>query len=211
MHKHHQTTAKTLNISEKQVSATAALLAEGATVPFVARYRKEATGSLDEMQISAIRDQLAQLAERDKRLQAVIESLVERDLLTDSLQRSLEAAPDLATLEDIYLPFRPKRRTRSMIAREKGLEPLAAAIFRQDNQPLSPEKYIDPVKEVLTAEDALGGARDIVAEWVSEDSWVRAKLRQLFSQRAMIQSKVVKKNIERVQNSGIILIGKSRP
>lgn len=197
MHKHHQTTAKTLNISEKQVSATAALLAEGGTVPFVARYRKEATGSLDETQISAIRDQLAQLGERDKRLQAVIESLVERDLLTDSLQRSLEAAPDLATLEDIYLPFRPKRRTRSMIAREKGLEPLASAIFRQNGQPVSPEKYIDPAKEVLTAEDALDGARDIVAEWASEDSWVRAKLRQLFSQRAMIQSKVIKKNKEK--------------
>ncbi len=197
MNKHHQTISKNLNINEKQISATAALLNEGATVPFVARYRKEATGSLDEMQISAILDQLAKLAERDKRLQAIIKSLSERDLLTDSLQKSLEAAADLATLEDIYLPFRPKRRTRSMIAKEKGLEPLAASIFRQDGKPVTPEKYIDPAKEVHTPEDALDGARDIIAEWVSENSAVRAKLRQLFNQRSMIHSKVIKKNEER--------------
>jgi len=196
MNKNHQAIAKALNISEKQVSATATLLAEGGTVPFVARYRKEATGSLDEIQIGAIRDQLAQLAERDKRLQAVIESLSERELLTDSLRKSLEGAPDLATLEDIYLPYRPKRRTRSMIAKEKGLEPLASANFRQDGRPVEPEKFIDPEKEVHSSEDALAGARDIIAEWVSEDQAARAQLRQLFSRKATIHSKVIKKKQE---------------
>jgi uncharacterized protein len=196
MNKHHRTISGALNISEKQVAATAALLAEGGTVPFVARYRKEATGSLDEIQIGAIRDQLGRLAELDKRLQAVVESLAERELLTDSLRKSLEAAPDLATLEDIYLPFRPKRRTRSMIAREKGLEPLASAIFRQDGRPVAPEKFIDPAKEVHSSEEALAGARDIIAEWVGEDTAARAKLRALFSRKATIQAKVVEKNRE---------------
>ena len=123
--RHHRQIAAELNIAVAQVSATALLLGEGATVPFISRYRKEATGSLDEVAVTAVRDRLAQLAELDKRREAILKSLAERDLLTEELQGRIGAAETLAVLEDIYLPFRPKRRTRATVAREKGLEPLA--------------------------------------------------------------------------------------
>ncbi len=121
--------ADELRIRVGQVETVAALLDEGATVPFIARYRKEATGSLDEVQITAIRDRRIELAELDKRRAAILASLGERELLSDQLRQAVNAAPDLATLEDIYLPYRPKRRTRAQIAREKGLEPLARQLF----------------------------------------------------------------------------------
>src|SRR5437879_5469037 len=117
--------ARELSIGAGQVQATATLLGDGATVPFVARYRKEATGSLDEVAISAIRDRLAQLEALDQRRQAITASLEERDLLTDALRQGIAAAETLAALEDLYLPFRPRRRTRATVARERGLEPLA--------------------------------------------------------------------------------------
>ncbi len=119
------TIAKELSISPKQVSATARLLDEGGTVPFISRYRKEATGSLDEIAVSAVRDRLGELAELDKRRDAILASLTERDLLTDDLKKAITGAADKTTLEDIYLPHRPKRRTRGSMARERGLEPLA--------------------------------------------------------------------------------------
>ena len=122
---YYQKIAAELSIGRAQVSATATLLGEGGTVPFIARYRKEVTGTLDEVQITAIRDRLAQLAELDKRQEAILKSLAERELLTDELKSRIDAAETLAVLEDIYLPFRPKRRTRAIEAREKGLEPLA--------------------------------------------------------------------------------------
>jgi len=197
---HHQNiVAGELRVHISKVSATAGLLADGATVPFIARYRKEAIGSLDETQIAAIRDRLGALAELDKRRQAIVESLAKRDLLTDELRVSLEKAENLASLEDIYLPHKPKRRTRSMIAREKGLEPLAAAIFRQDGHDVDPSRYINAEEGVESVEDAHAGARDIIAEWVSETQDVRKRLRRLFAQKAEIVSKVVKKN----QESGI--------
>ncbi|MFH1020072.1 MAG: Tex family protein, partial [Pseudomonadota bacterium] len=163
---------------------------------FIARYRKGATGLLDEIQITVIRDRLLQLSELDKRRQAIIASLSERELLEPKLHQALLGAANLTILEDLYLPHRPKRRTRSSIAMEKGLEPLARAIFRQDQAPLAPEKYIDPEKGVATAEEALAGARDILAEWLNEDPAARAALRQLFGAKGLIVSRVVKKNQE---------------
>jgi len=187
-----------LNIAKRQVQATAALLDEGATVPFIARYRKEATGSLDEVAITSIRDRLEQLAELDGRRQAILRSLEERELLTDELKLQLDDAQTLATLEDLYLPFRPKRRTRATIARERGLEPLAQRLFtRGDVAPagLDPVQeaavFIDAERGVDTAEDALAGARDIIAEWISEDAQARSDLRELLLRRARFSSKVV--------------------
>ncbi|MBU4262954.1 MAG: RNA-binding transcriptional accessory protein [Proteobacteria bacterium] len=196
---HQLIIARQLQLSAGQVAATAKLLAEGATIPFVARYRKEMTGMLDELQIAAIRDQLARLAELDKRRQAISASLAERELLTDELQAAVQSAASLAVLEDIYLPYRPKRRTRSMIAREKGLEPLALAIFSGKGAPTPPQDFVSEEKGVLSADDALAGARDIIAEWISEEAKLRARLRTLFAEKAVITSLVVKKN----QESGV--------
>jgi uncharacterized protein len=181
-----------------QIQAVARLLEEGATVPFIARYRKEATGSLDEVAITAIRDRLSQLAELDSRRDAILRSLEERGLLTDELKEKIDAVQTMAVLEDIYLPFRPKRRTRATIAREKGLEPLAQRLFAQDGiDPVNEDPlgetaaFVDSEKGVNSAEEALAGARDIMAEWMSEDATARAGLRALFLQKATFRSKVM--------------------
>ena len=162
-------------------------------MPFIARYRKEATGSLDEVQITAIRERLGQLEELDKRREAILKSLEERELLTEELKEKIMAAETMAVLEDIYLPFRPKRRTRATVAREKGLEPLARLIFEQGGIDPAAEAlaYIDPEKELADIETVLSGARDIIAEWVSEDQEARSRLRELFSEKGIIRSKVV--------------------
>ena len=182
-----------LGLKTAQVRATALLLEEGATVPFIARYRKEATGSLDEVAIAAIRDRLEQLAELDKRREAVLKSLDERGLLTDEIRAKVEGASSMTELEDIYLPFRPKRRTRAMAAKERGLEPLAIKIFEQGE--IDPEKeasaFVDPGKGVECVEDALSGARDIIAEWVSEDRRARERMRELYTLKGVMRSKVV--------------------
>ncbi len=196
MKQYQEIIARELNVKTGQVTAVAALLNDGATVPFIARYRKEATNLLDEIQVTAIRTRLAHLAELDKRRDAIIASLGERDLLDKELHKAVLAAPNLTILEDIYLPHRPKRRTRSKIAQEKGLEPLARAILSQDKSPVQPEKFINQEKGVHDIDEALAGARDIVAEWVSEDPATRAGLRNLFARKAQINSKVVKKNQE---------------
>ena len=196
MNQHQEIIARELQIKTDQVAAVATLFNDGGTVPFIARYRKEATGLLDETRITAIRDRLLQLAELDKRRQAVVASLSERDLLDPKLHQALLAAPSLTVLEDLYLPHRPKRRTRSTIAREKGLEPLAREIFRQEPGPLAPEKFIDPAQGVATADETLAGARDIIAEWINEDAPTRAGLRQLFANQGQLVAKVVKKNQE---------------
>lgn len=185
-----------LQITTAQVAAAALLLAEGATVPFISRYRKELTGSLDEVQVASIRDQLASLAELDKRRQAIIESLAARELLSPELQAGLQGASDLATLEDLYLPYRLKRKTRAMMAMEKGLEPLARAIFSGRDQGIEVAAFLDSGKGVSSADEALAGARDILAEWVSEDAPMRARLRRIFADKAIIHSLVVKKNEE---------------
>src|SRR5512137_250720 len=156
--------AQELHLSPEQVAATAALLGEGGTVPFIARYRKEATGSLDEVAITAVRDRLAQMAELDERRTAILQSLAERQLLTEELKAKVDAAETLAVLEDIYLPFRPKRRTRATVAKEKGLEPLAVLLFAQEDSTdpaAEAAAYVDAEKGVETVEDALAGARDI--------------------------------------------------
>ncbi len=184
--------AAELGISAPQASATAALLSEGATVPFIARYRKEATGSLDEVAVTAIRDRLGQLAELDSRREAVLKSLQQHGHLSEELRQKVFAAQTLSGLEDIYLPYRPKRRTRATIAREKGLAPLADRVFQQgDIDPASEAAaFIDPEKGVATAEDALSGARDIIAEMINEDADCRARMRELFARRAILSSRV---------------------
>ncbi len=188
--------AQELKITLQQVEATAKLLSEGATIPFIARYRKEATGSLDEVAIQSIRDRLEQLAELDKRRAAICKSLEERDLLTQALQRQIDAAATMAELEDVYLPYRPKRRTRATIAKEKGLEPLAQQIFKQDGRPIDPMPFLDAEKGVETEQDAWEGAKDIIAEWMSEDHRIRGHQRYLFETRSRLQARVVKKKQE---------------
>jgi protein Tex len=185
--------AAELGIAERQIQATAGLIAEGATVPFISRYRKEVTGSLDEVQITAIRDRLEQLAELDKRREAILNSLQERQLLTDELKEKILAAETLSVLEDIYLPFRPKRRTRATVAKERGLEPLAQLIFAQEEKdPLAEAaSFIDAEKSVSSAEEALAGARDIIAEWISEDPAARAAMRDLFASKGIFRTKVI--------------------
>ncbi len=189
--------ASELGIKPAQVKATAKLLAEGGTVPFISRYRKEATGSLDEVEIAKIRDRLEQLEELDKRREAILKSLEERELLTPELKDQVVKADTLTELEDIYLPYRPKRRTRATIAREKGLEPLALAILKQDNNPpldLESEasKYLDEEQEVNSIEEAFEGARDIIAEIINEEKETREKMRSLFRNKSVITSKVAR-------------------
>lgn len=187
--------SKELNIKEHQIVATIKLLEEGGTIPFIARYRKEATGSLDEVQISAIRDRLNQLRELDKRKEAVLKSIEEQGKLTDELARQIQEAETMAKVEDLYLPYKPKRRTRAMAAKEKGLEPLALLILEQHSSTdpsNEAQAYVDPEKGVESIDDALQGARDIVAEWMNENQEIRAKVRTLFFEKGMIQSKVIK-------------------
>lgn len=190
--------AQEMQLTEKQVRAVLLLLEEGATVPFIARYRKEATGGIDEVKVISIRDRAEQLGTLDKRREAVLKSLEEQGKLSDELKKKVMSAKALAVLEDIYLPYRPKRRTRGMMARERGLEPLAAKIFEQgDIDPgVEASAFIDPEKGVETIEDALAGARDIIAEWINEDAGVRNALRQLFAKKASIHSKVAKNKEE---------------
>ncbi|MBU0943513.1 MAG: RNA-binding transcriptional accessory protein [Proteobacteria bacterium] len=194
--RHHNRISAALQVSVNQVASTARLLEEGATVPFISRYRKEVTGSLNEVQVAAIRDQLASLAEVDKRRQTIIASLSARDLLTDQLQAGLDRAQDLATLEDIYLPHKQKRKTRAMVAREKGLEAMAHSIFTGQDTGLTLPAFIDAEKGVTSENEALAGARDIIAEWINEDAAIRARLRRLFGEKSIIHSAVVKKNEE---------------
>ncbi|MFA5863423.1 MAG: Tex family protein [Phycisphaerae bacterium] len=190
--------AAELKLNPTQVLATGVLLEEDATVPFIARYRKEATGSLDEVQITAIRDRLIQLMELDTRREAILKSLDERNLLTDELKEKIQEAQTLAVLEDIYLPYRPKRRTRATIAKEKGLEPLADLLWAQG--PIDPvaeaQTFVNAEKGVETAQDALAGARDIIAERVNEDQAARAKMRDFFNQKGMFISTVIEEKKE---------------
>ena len=191
--KHILRIADELNITAKQVGAVALLLTENATVPFIARYRKEATGSLDEVVITNIRDRLEQLAELDKRREAILESLGKQGNLTAELKYKVMAAETMAVLEDIYLPFRPKRRTRATMAKEKGLEPLAKMLFEQGDIDVAKEagKFVNAEKEVDSTETALAGARDIIAEWVSEDQQARADIRSLYQKKGQYICKVI--------------------
>jgi protein Tex len=186
--------ASELAISPRQVAATASLLGEGGTVPFIARYRKEATGSLDEVAVTKIRDRMTELRELDDRRTAILKSLRERDLLTDELAGAVATAETMTALEDVYAPYRPKRRTRATIAKEAGLEPLADLLF-DDQAGVDPagaaEAFINAEKGIADAEAALAGARDILAERVSDDAAARARLRQLYWDRGTARSSVV--------------------
>jgi protein Tex len=194
MTSHNSIIAQELSISEKQVLACATLLDEGGTVPFISRYRKEATGSLDEVVVAAIRGRLSQLRELDKRKEAILNSLEETGKLTEELKTKVFAAQTMTTLEDIYLPYRPKRRTKGTIARGKGLEPLAQMIFSQVqgiDLAADAAAFVDAEKGVETPEDALAGARDIIAEWLNEDQNARAKMRELYTSNGMFRTKVI--------------------
>ena len=189
---HSSTIAEELHLGVRQIAAVQRLLDEGGTVPFIARYRKEATGGLDEVAIASIRDRREKLRELDQRRAAILESLSERNLLSEDRRRRIDAATSLTLLEDLYLPFRPKRTTRSSIAKGRGLEPLADLLLRQDGRPIDAQAFVDPAQAVEDVESALAGARDILAERFAEDGQIRIELRQLFVRGALLTSKVVR-------------------
>jgi len=188
--------ARELQLKPAQVAATARLLAEGATIPFLARYRKEATGSLDEVALTAIRDRLRQLTSLEDRRIAILQSLRERDLLTEELANELDAAETRARLEDLYAPHRPKRRTRATVARERGLEPLADRLLQNPSgcDPIREASgFVRPDGDVPDAEAALAGARDIIAERVNEHPQVRNDVREIVQSSSRLCSRVVAK------------------
>ncbi|WP_068702581.1 Tex family protein [Paludibacter jiangxiensis] len=181
-----------LQLREQQVKNTIDLLEEGATIPFISRYRKERTGSLDEVQIAAIKERHEKLCELEKRKQTVLNSIEEQEKLTDDLRDRIDKCLSMTELEDIYLPYKPKRRTRAEIAREKGLEPLAKILMRQVDNDVE-NKALSFIKgDVKDADDALKGACDIIAEWVNENEVARNSIRTIFSREAVISSRVIK-------------------
>jgi len=184
--------AQRVNIPLRQVKNTVELLEEGATIPFISRYRKEHTGSLDEVQITEIRDELHKLKELQKRQDYILKTIEEQDKLTPELKKKIEECLDPVQLEDIYLPYKPKRKTRATVARDKGLEPLAKILMKQ--QEMQVEKAASDFlnEEVESVEDALQGARDIIAEWINEDQRARKTVRYHFDRSAVISSKLVK-------------------
>lgn len=184
--------AQQTGIALRQVQNTVGLLSEGATIPFISRYRKEATGGLDEVQISIIKDTADHLAELVKRKETILASISQQDKLTDELQARIDACWDATELEDIYLPYKPKRQTRAEIARKKGLEPLAKILMAQNERDVERRATAFVGGEVKDAGDALQGARDIIAEWVNEDESARNTVRTSFERTALITSKVIK-------------------
>jgi uncharacterized protein len=190
--KHIKLISHRIGIQESQVRNTISLLDEGATIPFISRYRKELTGSLDEVQVELIKDEKERMEELLKRRETILKTIEEQDLLTPELKKRIEDCYDSTELEDIYLPFKPKRRTRAMIAREKGLEPLAQLIIQQNERNLEykAQSYIN--EQVESVDDALAGARDIIAEWINENEKARAIVRRAFDFGAFITSKVIK-------------------
>ena len=187
-----QLIAQRLNLREKQVEQTIALLDEGATIPFISRYRKEATGGLDEVAVAAVAEQHRQLDELEHRKAFVLETIEAQGALTDELRARITACWDATEIEDIYLPFKPKRRTRAQMAREKGLEPLAQRLLLRPNSDPEQEAEGFLTDEVGTVDEALQGARDIIAEQISEDEHSRQTLRRIYSREAVITSKAVK-------------------
>lgn len=186
--------SKSMNLQVWQVFNTINLMDGGATIPFLARYRKEMTGGLDEVILANVRDNYEGLKELEKRRSFIIDSMTELNVLTPELEKEVTFASTLTELEDIYLPYKPKRRTRATIARERDLEPLATLLMKQ--MPIDPEskaeEFINPEKSVLSIDDALSGARDIMAEWISEDKQARERMRTVFTREATISSKPVK-------------------
>ncbi|HRG75616.1 MAG TPA: Tex-like N-terminal domain-containing protein, partial [Leptospiraceae bacterium] len=186
--------SKELQISEKQIAGTIQLLEEGATIPFISRYRKEITGSLDEVQIANISTRMNQLVELEKRRETVLHTIEEQGKLTPELRKKITSTYDPIELEDLYLPYKPKRKTKASVAREKGLEPLALHIMEQSKNNLSElaKSFISKEKDVSSIEEALQGARDIVAEMISETKEVRSLIRSQFQKQAIVKSSVAK-------------------
>jgi protein Tex len=186
--------ARELGLRDNHVTNVLRLFAEGGTVPFIARYRKEMTGSMDEEQIIRVRDMNIRHIELDKRREVVLRTISEQGQLTDELRRAIEACTVMAELEDLYLPFRPKRRTRAEMARSRGLLPLAHLVLEQRLVALEQEaeRFVNPAAGVEDVASALAGARDIIAEWVSEHKVCRNRIRRLYADRAVIVSRVVK-------------------
>lgn len=187
-----QMIASALKIAEKQVNNTLGLLNDGATIPFISRYRKEVTGGLDEVQIGNIKEQHDKLCELEKRKNTVLETIEEQGKLSDELKKRIIACWDSTELEDIYLPYKPKRKTRAEVARQKGLEPLAMTIMMQRETDIMSKARLFVKGDVKDEEDALKGARDIIAEQINEDERARNQIRNQFTRQAVITSKVVK-------------------
>ena len=196
MHKYTSVIATELDLRPAQVDATLRLLGEGNTIPFVARYRKEATGELDEVQIRDIRDRAEYLGELDDRRATILGSIEEQGKLTPELRTALERATTKAELEDLYRPFKPKRRTRATIAAERGLEPLARRLLDGDGDDAelrrAAEAFVNEERGVASADDALAGARDIVAERISDDAETRAFVRDLTRRRGAFESRAAR-------------------
>ena len=185
-----QLVSKETLIDIQQVVATIELLDEGATIPFIARYRKEKSGTLDEVEIGLIKSSIHKYREIEKRKAAILKSIEEQGKLSDELKEKIDACFDAAVLEDIYLPYKPKRKTKASVAKEKGLEPLATIIFKQQDRDVVSKAESFITEEVTSVEDALQGARDIIAEWINEDMIVRGIVRQQFERHAMVKTKV---------------------
>ncbi|MPQ46087.1 S1 RNA-binding domain-containing protein [Marinifilum sp. N1E240] len=183
---------KSLQLQAFQVENTVQLLSEGATLPFIARYRKEMTGSLDEVQIANVKEELARLSELDKRRESILEAIDKQEKLTDELRARIEACTELNQLEDLYLPYKQKRKTRAVKAREKGLEPLAKILMKQVERDVDGRAAQFVNDEVANEDEALQGARDIIAEWVNENEVARNSVRGIFQRQAIIRSKVIK-------------------
>jgi uncharacterized protein len=184
--------AQKLQLHQWQVENTIRLLDDGATVPFISRYRKEMTGSLDEVRLLHIKDEYSRLKDLDNRRESIIKSIEDQEKMTPELKSRIDSALTMAELEDLYLPFRPKRRTRATIAREKGLEPLAEIIFKQQEKDPFTRAGDFLNENVENAETAVSGASDIIAEWISEDEKARKQLRRLFEREAVITSRIIK-------------------
>jgi uncharacterized protein len=193
MSQHSNIIAAELGLKPQQVNATITLLDEGATVPFISRYRKEMTGSLDEVQVAGIRDRFQQLRELDKRREAILKALTALDKLSPELEQQINAAVTITQIEDLYLPYKPKRKTRASEARKKGLEPLALNIMEQQINPeTEAAKFINAELGVTSTDEALAGARDIIAEIINEHVETRTAMREYFKQKATFKSTVVK-------------------
>ncbi len=189
---HLEIISKKLSIAPWQVENTLRLFADGATIPFISRYRKEATGSLDEIQVADVRDQHTKLVEMDKRRETILKSIEEQGKLTDELKQKIVEANSITELEDLYLPYRPKKKTRASVAHEKGLEPLAQILMKQKEMDINARAAEFINDQVKTIEEALQGARDIIAEWINENKRARDIIRNLFEREALLSSKILK-------------------
>ena len=184
--------AQRLQIPLPRVQGTVRLLRDGATIPFISRYRKEATGSLDEVQVAAVKEWLDRLTELETRRQTILDTIEGQGVLTSELRRRIDACWDPTELEDLYLPYKPRRRTRATIARERGLEPLADLLQAQQTRDFAQQARRFVTAQVPTPEEAIAGACDIVAERIAEDERVRNRLRKIFVREGLVRSKVVK-------------------